>query len=324
MQGQELVWKSIVFPRKALVENYEEVLAEYKAYLSPLLAQGTIRSVLSTIRQFLFFLESNGICDLMQLEADYVKRFIQDVADKHKSTMGDLIWAMQRFLKFLNEANLSSVNADRYLLRPAPSRKKVLPCFTGNETDAILSAVDTSTELGKRDYAILKLAIETGLRIVDILDLERTDIKWRKFEIALIQDKTGESIHLPLLADVGNAIADYLLNARPESACPHVFLRAVKPYTKLGNTGNGKNIISRYLAKAGIQHKTWDGKTFHAFRRTHGTRLVEAEVPLPDAADLLGHKILDSTKRYISQNDDKLRACCLGIAEYATLKGGLV
>ena len=324
MQGNKLEWNSIVFPRKPVAENYEKVLAEYKSFLSTLLAHGTIRGVLTVVRQFLFFLESIGICNLTHLEAVHVKRFIHDVADKHKSSMGDLIWAIKQFLRYLNENNLSAVNANRYLLRPAPNRKKVLPCFTGNETDAILSAVDTTTALGKRDYAILKLAIETGLRIVDILNLKRADINWRRFEIALIQDKTGEAIYLPLLADVGNAIADYILHARPESDCPYIFLRTVRPHTKLGNTGNGKNIISRYLAKAGIQHKAWDGKTFHAFRRTHGTRLIEAEVPLPEAADLLGHKILDSAKRYISHNDDKLRTCCLGISEYATRKEGLI
>ena len=184
MQGHELVWKSVTFPRKALVESYEKVLVEYRAYLSPSLAKGTIRGVSSTIRKFLSFLEGIEICDLMQLEADDVRRFIQVVSDDHKSSMGNLIWAMQRFLKFLNEAKLSSVNADRYLLRPVPNRKKVLPCFSGYETDAILAAVDTTTALGKRDYAILKIAIETGLRIVDILNLKRADINWRKCEVA--------------------------------------------------------------------------------------------------------------------------------------------
>jgi site-specific recombinase XerD len=324
MEGKELVWKSAVFPDRELGKYYANVLDDYTACLSQLLASGTVRRVLSMIRKFLFFLESNGIYEFTRLTADHVKLFLHDVAKKHKNSMADLIWAMRQFMRFLNETDLSPVNADRYLPHPAPARKKVLPCFTGKETDAILSAAKTATALGKRDYAILKLAIETGLRAVDILGLKLTDINWYKCEIAIIQDKTGEAIQLPLLAGAGNAIADYILHARPESDSPHIFLRTVKPHTKLGNTGNGKNIIGRYLAKAGIQHKAWDGKAFHAFRRTHGTRLVEAEVALPDVADLLGHKVLDSMKRYISQNDDKLRACCLDILKYATRKEGLV
>jgi integrase len=96
------------------------------------------------------------------------------------------------------------------------------------------------------------------------------------------------------------------------------------PYTKLGNTGNGKNIISRYLTKAGVQHKAWDGKSFHAFRRSLGTRLVEAETPLPVVAEILGHVNIESTQRYISLNSEKMRVCCLDISEYATRKEGLV
>ena len=322
-EGEELVWESAVFPAKTLCEYYVNVLVDYKTYLYPFLAPNTILGVLSRIRQFLFFLESEGIYDLTFLTADFVKHYLQSVGEKNKNSMGDLIWSMRQFILFINETNLSSVKADKYLLRPASNRKKVLPCFTGKEIDAILFTPDTATELGKRDYAILILAIKTGLRVTDILNLKLTDTNWRKCEITVVQNKTGEAIHLPLLVDVGNAIADYILHTRPKSSSPYIFLRTIRPYKKLNNLGNGKNIISRYLAKAGIQHESWDGKTFHAFRRSQGTRLIEAEVPLPDVADLLGHKALDSTKRYISQNDDKLRVCCLDISEYVSRKEGL-
>jgi integrase len=158
---------------------------------------------------------------------------------------------------------------------------------------------------------------------VDIFGLELTDIDWRKNEIALAQSKTGEAIHLPLMADVGNAIADYILHGRPKSDSPHIFLRVVKPHVRLGSIGNGKNIISRYLSKAGVMHEAWDGKTFHAFRRTQGTRLLEAGVPLPDVAAMLGQLDIDSPKRYISNNEVKMRECCLDISEFATQKEGL-
>jgi len=323
MQGKKLVWKNATFPAKTLGKHFAVVLIEYEASLSSLLAPGTVQSIMSMTRQFLFFMEGSGLCDFAQLKVDHVKHFMQSMAGRRQNSKADLAWAMRKFMSFLNETNLSGVNADRYLLRPAPTKKKVLPCFSSQEADAILSAVDTTTALGKRDYAILKLAIETGLRVVDILGLRLTDINWYKCEISVIQSKTDEAIHLPLLADVGNAIADYILHARPESRSPHIFIRSVKPHTGLGNSGNGNNIIRKYLRKAGIPHEAWDGKTFHAFRRAQGTRLVEAEVPLSIVAQLLGHKDIDSTKRYVSQNNDKLRACCLGISEYATRKDGL-
>ena len=322
MEGKGLVWKNVVSTTKMLNEFYEGVLLEYKDCLSSSLSPGTIPGVLSTIRQFLSFLEGCEVYSFSQLTANHVKNFMRITAEKNQN-ISDPIWAIRKFILFLNEKKLSVLNADRYLLRPASKKKKVLPCFKTQEAEEILSVVDTTTKLGKRDYAILKLAIETGLRGVDILNLQLKDINWYKCEINVVQSKTCEPIQLPLLADVGNAIAEYILHARPESSSPHIFLRSVRPYIKLGNTGQGNNIISRYLAKAGILHTAWDGKTFHAFRRTQGTRLVEAEVPLPYVAQLLGHTEIDSAKRYISQDDDKLRACCLDISEYATRKEGL-
>ena len=323
-QDEALIWGSTIYPERVLSEHYADILSKYKSYLSTVLAPSTTQVVLSKVRQFLLFIESGGLWNISQLTELHVKHFMKSIAEKWPGTMQELTWVMKKFMLFLNETSLTSINADRYLQRPAPRKKKVLPCFSAKEVDSILSAVNKTTALGKRDYAIMKIAIETGLRGVDILNLKLSDINWRKCEIAVIQSKTEEALQLPLLADVGNAIADYILHARPQSESPHIFLRSVKPYTKLRNGGNGKNIINRYLDKAGVAHVAWDGKSFHAFRRTQGTRLLEAEVPLKDVAQLLGHNDFDSTKRYIYQNDEKMRDCCLSISEYATGKDGLV
>jgi integrase len=323
MEGKDLEWKSAVFPAKVLGEGFADVLSEYGSSLLPFLASGTIQGVLSMVRQFLFFLEASGLSDFILMTAIHVKLFMQDIAEKRKNAMADLAWALQRFLAFLREKNLSAINADIYLVRPAPRKKKVLPCFTDQEVGAILAAIDATTSLGKRDYAIVLLAAETGLRLADILELKLNDINWNKSEIAVIQSKTGEPIHLPLAAGVGNAIADYILHSRQKSDSPHIFLRSVRPYARLGCVGGGKNIINRYLGKAGVRHEAFDGKTFHAFRRTQGTRLVEAGVPLPETAEMLGQKDINSPKRYISLNNGKMRACCLDISEYATRKDGL-
>ena len=323
MQGEKIIWKSAVFPPRSLEKHFAGTLKDFETSLLPYLASGTINVMLSAVRKFLFFLEDIGLRSFDHLEAGHLRKYVESVADNHQGSMADLVWHIRKFILFLNEAGQSTLDAGKIILRPAPSKKKALPCFTAQESDAILSAVDTATALGKRDYAILKLALGTGLRGVDIFGLELTDIDWRKNEIALAQSKTGEAIHLPLMADVGNAIADYILHGRPKSDSPHIFLRIVKPHVRLGSIGNGKNIISRYLSKAGVMHEAWDGKTFHAFRRTQGTRLLEAGVPLPDVAAMLGQLDIDSPKRYISNDEAKMRECCLDISEFATQKEGL-
>ena len=187
---------------------------------------------------------------------------------------------------------------------------RVLPRFTQDEVGRLLAVIDTATAVGKRDDAMVRLAVSTGLRCGDITGLRLENIDWRRDEIRIVQRKTSVPLALPLTVEAGNAVADYVLNARPASDEPEVFLRAYAPYVRL--TGpTGALIMNRYLRAAGIRHKAGDGKTFHALRRTMGTRLIETGTDLPMAAQILGHSRIDSSKRYIALDTDSLRECCL-------------
>lgn len=73
--------------------------------------------------------------------------------------------------------------------------------------------------IGKRDYAIMLTAIQTGLRAVDIVNLKRQDIDWETMKSALFS-KTGHPLNLPRVWDWGMRIADYLLNGRPKCDIP--------------------------------------------------------------------------------------------------------
>ena len=107
--------------------------------------------------------------------------------------------------------------------------RKVYQGFTDDEIIRLLAAVDRDTIIGKRDYAMMVLAAQTGLRGVDVIKLKRSDIDWRKREINIMQSKTGAALCVALEIESGNALYDYLLNARPESDIPNVFLRYHHP-----------------------------------------------------------------------------------------------
>ena len=324
LSGKKLVWERRNYKRKQLCNKYENALNEFELHLAKSLSPGSIRLIIQMVRQFLNHLEKVKICDLKKLTLDDAKRFIINASPRHKNNMINLTWPIKNFLLFLNNNGSVKIDAEKVLVNTIPKRIKALPCFTTAEADAILNSVDTSTALGKRDYAIMKLAIGTGLRGEDIFRLKLSDIDWRKNEIRVTQSKTGNHITLPLMPDVGNAVADYILKARPQTENAFVFLRHRKPHTWLGDGPNGALIMKRYQKDSGIARETGDGKTFHAFRRMVGTRLIKAEVPLSVAAQILGHKSIESTKRYIALNNDMLRVCCLDISAYSTKKEGLV
>ena len=324
MGGKDLVWERRNYNPKIFCTAYEHVLVDFEGSISPTLSPGSVRNVMITTRQFLEHLENIGVQDISKLTLEGTRRFIITASPRHRGNMLNLTWPIKKFVTFLKDGGYIPFGAERLIVFSSPKRLKVLPCFTENESDALLSAIDTSTPLGKRDFAIMRLALGTGLRGEDIFGLQLTEIDWRKYEISIVQSKTGKHIALPLLPDVGNAVADYILNARPKVDSPYVFLRHKKPHNWLGDGPTGAIIMKRYQDIAGLSRVAGDGKTFHAFRRTVGARLVRAEVPLPSVAQQLGHKRIESTKRYIPLNDDTLRVCCMDISDYATTKEGLI
>lgn len=324
MSGKILVWKRRNYNQKRLCDCYEQAIIDFEAFLSRRLAPGSVRMSVQNVRHVLYYLERNDIRDLKKMKLEDLKKYVVDVAPRCPNSIGNIIWPIKRFAAFLSSAGYTVIDAEQLSVVSAPRRVKVLPCFSDEEVVALLSAVDTTTSLGKRDYAIMKVAIGTGLRGEDIFGLRLADIDWQKNEISVIQRKTGGHIVLPLMPDVGNAIADYILNARPQADSPYVFLRHNKPHVWLGDGPTGALIIKRYQERAGISREAGDGKTFHAFRRTVGTRLIKAEVSLESAAQILGHKRIDSAKRYIVMNDEMLRVCCMDISSFATKKEGLI
>lgn len=323
MQGKDLIWKHKNFRQEKLCSYFERVAADYCIHISQSLAPRTTQRYVCIIRQFLIFIEQNGMQSFNGLTSKNVKEFVENAAINYKASISTLMVSIRKFLSYLADTGLASISPEWNLFNPAPRHRKLLPCFTDTEIDSILNHMDRTTPIGKRDYAIIMLALWTGLRGVDILDLKLSDIDWKKKVINVIQTKTNTGVQTELLSGVGNAIADYILNSRPQTDSPYIFVRHRRPYGRLSDT-TGKDIMIRSLSKAGISHEAWDGKSFHALRRTFGTRLVRAGVPISSVGEMLGHVNLGSTERYVNLDIDGLRICCLDISTFRTGKAGLL
>ena len=191
-----------------------------------------------------------------------------------------------------------------------PRRKRLLPAMDTDKIAMILDAIDRNTKEGKRDYALLLLAVTTGLRRSDIAKLRRQDIDWREGVVNVMQRKTSQAYSLPLLHGVGEALKDYILNVRGDSKLENVFVskRLGKPL----HICTMVKIFAHYCRKVGIVRKPNDGLTFHSFRRAVGKRLCTAGVPLTTIAQYLGHSNLESTGHYLSLDVKSLAGCALG------------
>ena len=123
---------------------------------------------------------------------------------------------------------------------------------------------------------------------------------------------------LPINQKVILALDDYIGNARPQSPLPYVFLTTVRPYRKLHDISSVRSIFNRYVHSCGIGKEAWDGKSFHAFRRTIGKWLLESSADAQMISQILGQHSPEVLKRYLPLAPDILRECALDFT-YAPL-----
>lgn len=151
----------------------------------------------------------------------------------------------------------------------------------------------------------------TGLRAVDIARLKLTDIDWIRGEIHVMQSKTGGMLYLPLLPEAGESIKDYILNGRPDSDAPEIFLREKAPFVPMASGVGIGYMFDCYCKKAGIDRKPFDGKGFHGLRRRLARNMLVSGTPVTTIAQVLGHQNLDTAKQYLSLDSQNLKTCAL-------------
>jgi len=194
-------------------------------------------------------------------------------------------------------------------LLPVPRRwRKEQPSLTRDESRAVAEALgDPSVGLCQRDRAIGCVLLYTGMRSCDVAALLLGSIDWRRDRIELVQLKTGSLLRLPLLAQVGNAIFDYVTGERGESDDPHVFLSGEWPYGALTPQGV-RNVARLVLAAAGVRLGEGDARGTHLFRRGLATSMLSKGTDRAVAASVLGHASPATTDSYVSSDLEGLRA----------------
>jgi integrase len=263
-------------------------------------------------RQFLTYAQFNLCKVVSELQLDDVRTFIPHIAQSYqKTSMRTALSALRAFLSYLYKTEITENNLVIAVPSSGARRTAIVPTITKDEEDRLLQAIDRSSGIGKRNYAMVLLGIRTGLRSVDIVNLELSSIDWRKGTINIIQQKNRKPISLPLLADVGNALADYILHARLESELPYVFLRCLTPYSKLADC---YAISCSVLKKAGVRQERNQRKGFHIFRHSLAAKMLSKEVPLSIISNTLGHGSMSSSKTYLSTDGAHLKACALTLA----------
>jgi integrase/recombinase XerD len=256
------------------------------------LVPGSVRLYSRVARRFLEERPEPLDDALVRLSAAEVNAFVlresRRVGPRAAETV---VCALRALLRFLH---VQGVIAEPLAMAvPAvPRRREDLPRgLPAEQVRLLLESCDRSTRSGLRDFAILKLFARLGLRCGEVAVMELDDVDWRAGEL-VIRGKGSQIDRLPLTADVGEALADYLRHGRPRGFGRTVFLRSSAPL--VGLTSNGVScVVLSACRRAGIPPAM-----AHRLRHTVASELLRHGAGLPEIGQVLRHQRLQTTAIY--------------------------
>src|SRR5690606_25499478 len=165
------------------------------------------------------------------LSAERIHTYV--TALEFNSQQRNVCTALRAYFRFMQVQGISTTRLQDCLPTVRQSRTSLSPKWLStSEAEQLLKSIDRSHDIGKRNYAVILCMMDLGMRIGDVAKLTLDEIDWQDATLQVSNHKRGRPYRLPLPKRVGRAMADYLLNGRPDSKQREVFLRHTHP---LGN-----------------------------------------------------------------------------------------
>lgn len=219
-----------------------------------------------------------------------------------KSTQNYYVIALRGFLKFLARSNVKSLSPDKVELGKADQR--MVDFLNIEEIGDLLEAARGSSLQTLRDQAILKLLFSAGLRISELVSLDRDSINLDKQEFS-IKGK-GNKVRVVFISDVArDALEKYLI--KRTDADMALFIRLVKNQNASDDLRLSSRSIQRMIKKYALQAGIVKKVTPHVLRHSFATNLLENGADIRSVQALLGHASINTTQIYTHVTDANLK-----------------
>jgi len=207
---------------------------------------------------------------------------------------------LRALLRFLFLDGMAEVDLGAAMPPVAGWRGSRLPAAPGKpEVELLLGACDRTARGWRRDRAILALLGRLGLRCGEVAGLQLADVDWRAGEIVVRAKRRQD--RLPLPAEVGEALADYLTAGRPACRCRHVFVTVNAPFRAL-EPCSVTAVVYRACDRAGLARAGG-----HRLRHALATEMLRRGGDLTEIAQVLRQSDLGTTSGYAKVDRAALR-----------------
>jgi site-specific recombinase XerD len=300
----------------------EEKVAAYQAYLEAArgLAASTVRQHTVTAAHFLTHLRYEASsASTVTISPVEIEEFVRSCGKRlSRASLQHTVAQLRSYLRFLATRGEILPGLDAKIDTPRVYRGEQLPRALPWETVlALLRAIDRSTAMGLRDYAMFLLIATYGLRSIEVVALKLEDIEWRVGRLRITQRKAGAPMLLPMTDEVGASLLDYIRRGRPHLRHRQVFLRCRAPDGILKPTAVTE-AFQAWSRRSGLPI-TFQGA--HCLRHSVAVHLLRQGNSLKTIGDLLGHRSAESTCMYLRLAVEDLRDVGLALPHAARHAG---
>ena len=235
---------------------------------------------------------------LTDLTSADVVRFVSAQCQHHHA--GTIASGLRAFLRYCHVEGLTTGSLAEAIPSVASWRLSSLPKgLAPDHLGSVFEGCDRESDVGVRDFAVLKLLARLGMRAGEVAAMELGDIDWRRGE-TVVRGKGPRRELLPLPADVGDAVAHWLRHGRPICEHPNIFTAARAPRGPLTSSAVSQ-IVRRACARAGLSEAG-----AHCLRHTAATEMLRGGATLSDIGQVLRHRDLMTTAIYAKVDDHAL------------------
>jgi integrase/recombinase XerC len=303
--------RSVIAERVGASGPLAEELDRYDAHLREArgLSEGTRRGGLRLVQRLLRYKFADGPVVFAQLQPEDVRQFIATQLALRGTTSNAtaLTSALRGYLRYRTSLGDRVHGLTGVIASPAHWSLAPLPrALRPFEVKRLLSSFTAALPSPRRGYAMVRCALDLGLRSSEVAQLQLADIDWHVGTVTLRHTKSRREDVLPLLALTGHALADYLRYERPKTSNPALFVRRLAPRDQPISVHAVHRVIRDAFARIGLTH----GRS-HALRHTLACRLLDQGSSLKEVADVLRHRSLNTTLIYAKLDHPRLAAVAL-------------
>ena len=269
-------------------------------------SDNTLDAYLRDIRKLRDYADSE-MDNLGPLEITYenLQEYLFQLSKKKFSERTQARWisSIKAFFKYLVDDEVRTDNPSSLL--EGPKLGLYLPdTLSFDDVEKIISAIDISTDLGRRNHCMIEVLYGCGLRVSELIDLKISNINFKELYLK-VDGKGDKSRFVPLANWTSKLIKEYISEVRSK----YKINKKCEDILFLNSRGSAMSrvivfiIIKELTEKAGINKKI----SPHTFRHSFATHLLQNGADLRYIQEMLGHSSITTTEIYTHLKNEELR-----------------